>query len=223
MTVTPSPSDLADFQASVQNVVDTVVAPSAVRVDVEGAFPRQSLEALARVGALAILSATEVGGSARGLRVAAATIERLAGACGSTAMIVLMHYAAVPGHRSPSRTGGETREAIAAGQHLTTLAFSEAGSRSHFWAPLSTAEPVDGHVRLDAQKSWVTSAGHADSYVWSSQPLAAAAGMTLWLVPSRTAGSEPAGRQLRRPWPAWQRLDTRRRLRCPDRAVRDAR
>ena len=25
------------------------------------------------------------------------------------------------------------------GQHLSTLAFSEAGSRSHFWAPTSTA------------------------------------------------------------------------------------
>ena len=66
----------------------------------------------------------------------------------------------------------ETLAAIAAGRHLSTLAFSETGSRSHFWAPLgtATAEP-DGTVRLDASKSWVTSAGHADSYVWSSLPL----------------------------------------------------
>ena len=28
-----------------------------------------------------------------------------------------------------------------------------------------------GTARLDACKSWVTSAGHADSYVWSSRPL----------------------------------------------------
>ncbi len=192
MTVTPSPSDLADFQASVQQVVDTVVAPSAVRIDVEAAFPRENIQALAGAGALGILSATDVGGSARGLRAAAGTIERLAGACGSTAMVVLMHYAAVP----VIETHGprETREAIGTGQHLTTLAFSESGSRSHFWAPLSTAKQVDGQVRLDAQKSWVTSAGQADSYVWSSQPLAAGAGMTLWLVPARTAGlSQPGG------------------------------
>jgi alkylation response protein AidB-like acyl-CoA dehydrogenase len=49
-------------------------------------------------------------------------------------------------------------------------------------------------VRLDAHKSWVTAAGHADSYVWSSRPLAADGPMTLWLVPARAAGlSQPAG------------------------------
>ncbi len=191
MTVTPPPSELADYQAGVQNVVDTVVAPSATRVDAQAVFPREGLDALARAGALGILSAAEVGGSARGLRAAAATIERLAGACGSTAMVVLMHYAAVPVIEAHGPR--ETREAIAAGQHLTTLAFSEAGSRSHFWAPLSTSKQVDGHVRLDAHKSWVTSAGHADSYVWSSQPLAAGAGMTLWLVPSHTTGLSQSG------------------------------
>src|SRR6185312_13424487 len=104
----------------------------------------------------------------------------------STAMIVLMHYAAV----SVIEPHGPRaiREAIAAGRHLSTLAFSEAGSRSHFWAPLGTATAVDGQVRLDASKSWVTSARHADSYVWSSLPLAAGGPMTLWLVPSSTAG-----------------------------------
>src|SRR5438034_7737119 len=29
-----------------------------------------------------------------------------------------------------------TLQEIAAGRHLSTLAFSEAGSRSHFWAPI---------------------------------------------------------------------------------------
>jgi len=76
---------------------------------------------------------------------------------------------------------------------LCTCAFSEAGSRSHFWAPLSTATQIDGQVRLDAHKSWVTSAGQADSYIWTSLPLAAAAGpMTMWLVPGRSDGlSQP--------------------------------
>jgi alkylation response protein AidB-like acyl-CoA dehydrogenase len=186
-----STADAAEFRAHVQQVVDSVVAPAAARVDVEAAFPAESIEALGLAGVLGILSATEVGGSSRGLRAAADAIERLAGACGSTAMVVLMHYAAVPvieahGPRS-------TREAIGSGRHLTTLAFSEVGSRSHFWAPLSTAKQVNGQVRLDAQKSWVTSAGRADSYVWSSQPLSAGAGMTLWLVPADSAGLSQVG------------------------------
>jgi len=48
-------------------------------------------------------------------------------------------------------------------------------------------------VRLDASKSWVTSAGHADSYVWSSLPLDADGPMTLWLVPADAAGLSVSG------------------------------
>jgi alkylation response protein AidB-like acyl-CoA dehydrogenase len=101
-------------------------------------------------------------------------------------MVVLMHYAAtvaVEGHGT-----GDVRRAIAEGRHLTTLAFSEVGSRSHFWAPQGTATASGAAVRLDARKSWVTAAGEADSYVWSSRPLAGDGPMTLWLVPAGAAG-----------------------------------
>src|SRR4030088_2964445 len=57
---------------------------------------------------------------------------------------------------------------IGAGRHLTTLAFSEAGSRSHFWAPVSRAHRDGAKLRITAKKSWVTSAGHAQSYVVSA-------------------------------------------------------
>lgn len=129
------------------------------------------MDALAKAGLLGLVSSADVGGRGQGLRVAAGVIEKLAGTCGSTAMVLLMHYAAVAVLEA---NGSEAvRRAIAADEHLSTLAFSEAGSRSHFWAPLSTAAGQNGEVRLDAQKSWVTSAGEADSYVWSSRPLAA--------------------------------------------------
>jgi len=114
-------------------------------------------------------------------------------------MIVTMHYAAtaalVAGNAGNPGSAGEALAEIAAGRHLSTLAFSETGSRSHFWAPLGTASAEgDGAVRLDASKSWVTSAGHADSYVWSSQPLDAENGpMTLWLVPAGAAGLSVSG------------------------------
>src|SRR6185436_17761772 len=107
-------------------------------------------------------------------------------ACGSTAMVVCMHYAAtiVLEQHGPI----DVRRAIAAGKHLTTLAFSEAGSRSQFWAPVSTARADGDRVRLDARKSFATAAGHADSYVWSSKPVAAEGASTLWLVPRATPG-----------------------------------
>jgi alkylation response protein AidB-like acyl-CoA dehydrogenase len=175
-----------------QTIVDQVVAPRASEVDTTAAFPSAAIDALGQAGVLGVLSAAEMGGSGGGPRLAAEVIERLAGACGSTAMVVLMHYAAVTVIEAHAPV--EVRRDAAAGRHLSTLAFSEVGSRSHFWAPLSTASRVNGHVKLDAQKSWVTSAAQADSYVWSSRPIAADTGpMTLWLVPARSAGLAQSG------------------------------
>jgi alkylation response protein AidB-like acyl-CoA dehydrogenase len=171
-------------------VVETVVAPAAADVDRDGTFPEASLAALAEIGVLGLVSATEVGGGGAGFDAAAAVIEQLAGACGSTAMVVLMHYAATAAIEAYG--SDDLRRSVAAGDHLTTLAFSEAGSRSHFWAPLSTATaPGDGDgddVLLAAHKSWVTSAAHARTFVWSSTPLAAEGPMTLWAVPRDTPG-----------------------------------
>jgi alkylation response protein AidB-like acyl-CoA dehydrogenase len=173
------------------DVVEGVIGPSATEIDKTGTFPRAGVDALARAGILGLLSASDVGGAGLTLRAAADVIERLASSCGSTAMVVLMHYAAIPVIEAHGPR--ELREAIAAGRNLSTLAFSEAGSRSHFWAPMSTATRVNGSVRLDAKKSWVTSAGQADSYVWSSRPLAAGGPMTLWLVPARADGLSQSG------------------------------
>ena len=75
---------------------------------------------------------------------------------------------------------------------MCSLAFSESGTRSHFWAPMSSATAVGDGVRLDATKSWITSAGEADTYVWSSRPLRADGPMTLWLVPADAAGLRTA-------------------------------
>jgi isovaleryl-CoA dehydrogenase len=182
--------DGVDYQDAVQNVVNTEVRPRAAEVDRTGEYPRAAITALGETGLLGLTSAPEVGGAGLGLDAAAEVIETLAGVCGSTAMVTLMHYAATAAveHSGPR----DVREAIAAGRHLTTLAFSEYGSRSHFWAPQSTATAVGDKVQLNARKSWVTSAGEADSYVWSSLPRTGE-GMTLWLVPSATAGLEVAG------------------------------
>ncbi len=174
------------------NVIADVVAPAAEEVDRDGVFPRAAITALGEAGLLGLASAPEVGGGGLAFPGVVPVIERLASACGSTAMVVLMHYAATAIVEAQGPT--DVRERIAAGRCLTTLAFSEVGSRSHFWAPLSTATATDdGSVRLDARKSWVTAAGEADVYVWSSLPLAADGPMTIWLVPSDAPGLEVAG------------------------------
>ena len=174
------------YLSALAPVLTEVVAPAAAEVDRTGAYPRPALDALAGAGLLGLVSAEEVGGQGEGQRAATAVVQALAEHCGSTAMVVMMHYcgAAVIEAHGPV----DVRERIAAGEYVTTLAFSETGSRSMFWAPMSTATAVDGGVRLDAEKSWVTSAGQADGYVWSSRPLSAEGPSTLWLVPAGAPG-----------------------------------
>jgi len=187
MDATPTIS----YLDSLEKIAVEVIRPAAAEIDQTGAFPRAAMDALSQGGLLSLISARDVGGMGEGLRAAALVIERIAQECASTAMVLCMHYAgtAVIEAYGPL----SVRREIAEGKHITTLAFSERGSRSHFWAPTSTAAAHNGTVHLDAAKSWVTSAGEADSYVWSSRPMAAEGVSTIWLVPANTAGLSVAG------------------------------
>jgi isovaleryl-CoA dehydrogenase len=172
-------------------VVDQVVAPGAADTDAKAEFPRRQLTALAEAGLLGLTVPTDFGGAGGSLRDAADVVRELGAVCGSTAMVVTMHYSATAALIAAQAADSLTT--IAGGGHLCSLAFSETGSRSQFWVPMSTARSNGDEVILDASKSWVTAAGQADSYIWSSRPVAAAGPMTLWQVPGNAAGLSVAG------------------------------
>jgi alkylation response protein AidB-like acyl-CoA dehydrogenase len=158
----------ADQAALVQRLADLAdreVAPNADRVDRDASFPPASIDALAREGFLGLTIPAEHGGMAQGPRVAAAALDTLAQRCASTAMVYLMHLCGVACYVAAPERAADQLRAAAAGRHLSTLAWSERGSRSHFWAPVSQARPNGAGVRLDAKKSFVTAAGEADGYV----------------------------------------------------------
>jgi alkylation response protein AidB-like acyl-CoA dehydrogenase len=178
--------ELSKVLELVEPIASGVAGEHALSVDREGRFPDEAIKALGAAGLLGLVSAREVGGLGEGHRAAALVVERLARECASTAMVVCMHYS---GALVLEKYGPVTvRSDVARGRHLSTLAFSEAGSRSQFWAPMSTAKKVAAGIQLDAKKSWVTSAGHATAYVWSSRPIAAEGASTIWLVPANTKG-----------------------------------
>jgi alkylation response protein AidB-like acyl-CoA dehydrogenase len=182
----PEETTLPVWLTLLEPIAQIIIAPAAAEIDRTGAYPRAAVTALGKAGLLGLISSKEFGGLGAGHRAATQVVEHIARECASTAMVVCMHYcgAAVIEAFGPRAV----RAAIARGEHCLTLAFSEAGSRSHFWAPLGTATSVNDGVRLDARKSWVTSAGQADAYVWSSTPLAAEGASSIWLVPANAEG-----------------------------------
>jgi alkylation response protein AidB-like acyl-CoA dehydrogenase len=185
---------LAELLEHLDTVLETfvagTVAGAADAVDAGGQFPRSNIQAFLAAGLGGLISSKQNGGAGGGVREASKVVERIGRVCGSTATIACMHYSAV--QVIESLGDAAAKKAAAQGRLLATLAFSEAGSRSHFWAPVSTAARDGEAIVLDARKSWVTAAHNADVYVWSSLPLAAGGMSTIWLVDRGTPGLQPA-------------------------------
>jgi alkylation response protein AidB-like acyl-CoA dehydrogenase len=110
-------------------------------------------------------------------------------------MVYVMHTCAIQAIAS-SRSLRD-REAIlreaAQGKHLSTLALSEQGSRSQFWAPVSKLVENGDGFETNAVKSWVTAANFADSYVSSAQAPGAESPLqsTIYLARTDAAAVHP--------------------------------
>jgi alkylation response protein AidB-like acyl-CoA dehydrogenase len=166
-----------------------IAAEHAASVDRDRRFPSEALTILRERGLLGLTLPAAVGGLDGTPADFLGVTRAIASRCASTAMVFLMHVCAAMVTLSGTSEGGsDVLRAMADGANLSTLAFSERGSRSHFWAPVSR---LDGS-RLEAQKSFVTSAGHADSYVLSTRPEDAESPIesSLYLVPATTEGIE---------------------------------
>ncbi|HXH05325.1 MAG TPA: acyl-CoA dehydrogenase family protein [Vicinamibacterales bacterium] len=204
---------LSDEQAhligDLRDLAAARIAPHAARVDEEGSFPSDALRALGEAGWLGLTVPAAYGGRGQSLGVACAALDEIAQHCSSTAMVYLMHLCGLACYlAAPDRTA-EHLEAAARGAHLSTLAFSEHGSRSHFWAPVSRAVARNGRVQLSAEKSFVTSAGHADGYVVSALAPNASGPLdsTIYLVLRHDPGVSVSGR--------WQGLGMRGNASAP--------
>ncbi len=180
-----------------REIADHVLAPAARQNDKEGRFSTQAVDALGRAGFLGLMLPEEFGGTGLGPGTFAAVTATLAEADASVAMVYVMHIcaAAMIAAARPGAAVAQMLKEIATGEHLSTLAFSESGSRSHFWAPVSRARRNGTSVHITAKKSWVTSAGCAQSYVVSSLAPEGAGptDSTLYLIPAGVRGLSVEG------------------------------
>jgi len=191
--------DLETAVTRAREIADKTLAAAAAQHDKEGSFSKDAIAKLSEAGLLGLVVPKDAGGAGLGPRAFSQVTAALSSADPSVGMVFTMHVCAtmclVAGAKSDA-----TRAVLAEigkGKHLSTLAFSEKGSRSHFWAPVSKAKRSGDGVELNAQKSWVTSAGQADSYIVStlSADAKGPTDSTLYLVKKDAAGLRTAG-----PW-----------------------
>jgi alkylation response protein AidB-like acyl-CoA dehydrogenase len=184
-----------------REIASSVLSPTAAQNDTSGQFSTEAVQSLGEYGLLGLLLPEDFGGAGLGPRTFADVTATLAEADASVAMVYLMHILGtatiLEAQLSANRALTPILQDIAAGRHLSTLAFSEAGSRSHFWAPISRAQRNGDGVRISAKKSWVTSAGHAQSYVVSALAPEGTGltDSTLYLLAAGTPGLSVSG-----PW-----------------------
>ncbi len=192
---------MADIQAVLaanEKLSQELLRASADSIDQSRRFPRENLDALGKSGVLGLLIPAEYGGAGAGLAEMSQVLEVQAQSCASTAMVTLMHFCAtaVIVAKGSDALKKEILPACARGEHISTLAFSEAGSGGHFYLPVSEVRLDGGKKTLSAAKSFVTSAGEADSYVVSARKAGASAPTetNLYLIAKNTAGLSTKGR-----------------------------
>jgi alkylation response protein AidB-like acyl-CoA dehydrogenase len=161
---------LIELQAVAADVARQDLAPEAEKVDRDGVWPKTGMAALAKAGLTGLHMPRRLGGSEEGLLALAVVTEELGAVCSSTAMCFGMHSVAAKVLAAKATPEQEERFLlpIARGQHITSLALSEAATGVHFFLPTSQFRPDGDSFIISGDKSFVTSGGYADSYVVSA-------------------------------------------------------
>lgn len=164
------PPDLSALVDHVAALSASVVGPAAEQVDAAARWPEAGMRALAAARITALTVPAALGGHGQGLLGLAAVTEALGLACPSTAMCFGMHCVATAVIAAKATPDHEERylRPIARGEHLTSLALSEAGTGSHFFMPQTRMDLEGAAFKLHGTKQFVTSGGHVDSYVVST-------------------------------------------------------
>ncbi|WP_075293284.1 acyl-CoA dehydrogenase family protein [Pararhizobium arenae] len=161
---------LIELQTTAASIAQQYLAPDAERIDGECVWPDKGMTALARAGLTGLHMPRRVGGAEEGLLALAVVTEELGAACSSTAMCFGMHSVAAKVLAAKATPDQEERFLlpIARGEHITSLALSEASTGVHFFLPGSHFRPDGNSFVISGDKSFVTSGGYADSYVVSA-------------------------------------------------------
>ena len=166
---------------------DEKIAPLAARVDAEDWFPRDLWPAMGALGLHGITVEEEWGGLGLGYLDHVLAVEEVSRASASIGLSYGAHSNLCV--NQIRRWGSDEQKAkylpkLISGEHLGSLAMSEAGAGSDVVSMKLKADAVPGGFRLNGTKFWITNATYADTLVVyaKTSPEAASRGITAFLI-----------------------------------------
>ncbi|MBF6648858.1 acyl-CoA dehydrogenase family protein [Methylobacter sp. BlB1] len=183
--------DYEKIRSEIRALVDEVIRPNAEQTD-QGVFPRENLEALGRAGWNGVLIPKEYGGLGLDHVAFSIVAEEVGRACASTGLVYVMHTGAAQtinlfgNHDQKERWLRPARDGL-----IGTYSTSEKASGGHWWFNFSeAARDDDNNYLLNAEKSFTTSAGQADYYIFQTRSPGAqsATDISFFIVDSKLDG-----------------------------------
>jgi len=166
---------------------DEQIAPLAAKVDAQDWFPRDLWPAMGELGLHGITVEEEWGGLGLGYLDHVIAVEEVSRASASVGLSYGAHSNLCV--NQIRRWGNDEQKAkylpkLISGEHLGSLAMSEAGAGSDVVSMKLRADAVPGGYRLNGTKFWITNATYADTLVVYAKtaPEAASRGITAFLI-----------------------------------------
>ncbi|WP_298189342.1 isovaleryl-CoA dehydrogenase [Novosphingobium sp.] len=166
---------------------DEQIAPLAAKVDAEDWFPRDLWPAMGALGLHGITVEEEWGGLGLGYLDHVIAVEEVSRASASVGLSYGAHSNLCV--NQIRRWGNDEQKAkylpkLISGEHLGSLAMSEAGAGSDVVSMKLKADAVPGGFVLNGTKFWITNATYADTLVVYAKtaPEAASRGITAFLI-----------------------------------------
>ncbi|MFM5930259.1 MAG: isovaleryl-CoA dehydrogenase [Novosphingobium sp.] len=166
---------------------DEQIAPLAARVDADDWFPRDLWPAMGELGLHGITVEEEFGGLGLGYLEHVIAVEEVSRASASVGLSYGAHSNLCV--NQIRRWGTPEQKAkylpgLISGEHVGSLAMSEAGAGSDVVSMKLKADAVDGGFRLNGTKFWITNGTCADTLVVyaKTSPEAKSRGITAFLI-----------------------------------------
>ena len=167
------------------------IAPLAARVDAEDWFPIDLWPEMGTLGLHGITVEEEFGGLGLGYLEHVVAVEEVSRASASVGLSYGAHSNLCV--NQIRRWGNAEQKAkylpkLVAGEHVGSLAMSEAGAGSDVVSMKLRAEAVEGGFRLNGTKFWITNAAYADTLVVYAKTGEGSRGITAFLIEKDMAG-----------------------------------